>query len=237
MAFAASLLLIAAAGALVFTALSGAPAYATGLGERRLVVLPDGSRIELNTETSIVVRFGRDRRLVELVRGEVQVHVSPDPRPFVVRSPTAKIQASAAEMTVRELPGGARVTVEQGHATADAIAPTKAGRVALGPNAGAEVNAGAARSFAVAPFEVARSLAWRHGAVSLNGQTLEEAVAEFNRYNARKIVIADARVAGLRVGGYFQTTDTRGFVDAVAKTFPVRAATGADGEIRLSRSS
>ena len=62
---------------------------------------------------------------------------------------------------------------------------------------------------------------------------LAQAAAESNRYNERKIAIADRDVAASRVGGHSRTNDTVGFVAALAKTLPVAAATGDNGEIRL----
>ena len=40
---------------------------------------------------------------------------------------------------------------------------------------------------------------------------LAEAAAEFNRFNARKLELADATVADLRVGGNFRWSNAEGF--------------------------
>ncbi|RRN61726.1 iron dicitrate transport regulator FecR, partial [Caulobacter sp. 602-1] len=90
------------------------------------------------------------------------------------------------------------------------------------------------RSRAVSDSELDRALAWRQGAIALNGQSLEQAVAEFNRYNRQQIRIADPSISGLRLAGYFQTTEPNSFVSAVTSAFPVRAAAGSDGAIRLT---
>ena len=59
--------------------------YSTVLGERRQVVLPDGSSIELNSRSRIQVRFDKDRRGIELTEGEAMfsvclLYTSPSPR-------------------------------------------------------------------------------------------------------------------------------------------------------------
>jgi transmembrane sensor len=41
--------------------------------------------------------------------------------------------------------------------------------------------------------------------------TLAEAVAEFNRYNRQKIVIADPQIAKLEIGGTFPSDDVKLF--------------------------
>ena len=59
--------------------------YETGLGERRIVVLADGSKVTLDTESRITVRLTGRRRAVELASGQAFFDVEGDPaRPFVV---------------------------------------------------------------------------------------------------------------------------------------------------------
>jgi len=58
-----------------------------------------------------------------------------------------------------------------------------------------------------ASADIERSLAWREGRIVLEGETLQEAVAEFNRYNARKLVIADPDLAAEKLVGQFRATE------------------------------
>jgi transmembrane sensor len=53
-------------------------------------------------------------------------------------------------------------------------------------------------------------------------------VAEFNRYNQRKIVIADARVGAMRVGGHFRWSNTDAFVRLLTRGFPIKASPHGD---------
>jgi transmembrane sensor len=56
---------------------------------------------------------------------------------------------------------------------------------------------------AVASYDAAglsQKTAWREHVIELNGDSLAQAVEEFNRYRAQPIVIGDQRVAALRVG-------------------------------------
>ena len=70
-----------------------------------------------------------------------------------------------------------------------------------------------------ADADLGRQLAWRDGQIVLDGQTLAEAAAEFNRYNDRKIEVADARLADKRFVGWFRINDPEGFAQAAASTF------------------
>jgi transmembrane sensor len=214
----------------------GGTAYATAIGERRVVVLSDNSRIELNTDSKVVVRYRKGVREVKLIRGEAVFEAAKDSRPFVIKAADAVMQADAgAEMAVRLRSDGAAVTVKRGAVALDPEPAEGKDELRLTAGVAAIYSSAGHRSRVVSDSEIDRSLAWRQGAIALNGQSLEQAVAEFNRYNRQQISIADPSISGLRLAGYFQTTEPNSFVAAVTSTFPVRASAGADGAIRLSR--
>ena len=71
--------------------------------------------------------------------------------------------------------------------------------------------------------EAAQQVDWRSGMLFFRDTTLAEAATEFNRYNARKIVIGDAAVGDLRIGGNFRWANAEGFVRLLEQGFPVRA--------------
>ena len=70
---------------------------------------------------------------------------------------------------------------------------------------------------------VPTSMPYVPGLLSFRDTALGEAVAEFNRYNAHKLVVADARAAALRVSGTFQWDNADGFVRLLERGFPVHA--------------
>jgi len=69
--------------------------------------------------------------------------------------------------------------------------------------------------------EIDHQLSWRNGVLIFRDLRLADAVAEFNRYNQRKIVIADPAIADLEVGGIFRSTNIEPFVHLLAQGFPV----------------
>jgi len=71
--------------------------------------------------------------------------------------------------------------------------------------------------------EIKRRLSWQLGVLIFHGETLAEAVAEFNRYNERRLVIRDPAIANMRLGGTFQAHDLDGFIDALETLFSLRA--------------
>lgn len=230
---AAAVLALSVAGVTIF---GGGTAYATAIGERRVVVLSDNSRIELNTDSKVVVRYRRGVREVRLVRGEAVFEAASDSRPFVVRANDAVLKADGvSELAVRLRADGATVTVKKGAVALDPETAEPKDELRLKAGVAAVYNSTGSRARAISEGEIDRVLAWRQGAIALNGQSLDQAVAEFNRYNRQQVRIVDPSIAGLRLAGYFQTTEPRSFVDAVTSAFPVQASEDSDGGIRLSR--
>ena len=64
--------------------------------------------------------------------------------------------------------------------------------------------------------ELVARTAWRVGEVWLIGHPLSEAIAEFNRYNTRQLVILDSWTASLRPGGRFFTSHPEAFAEALS---------------------
>ena len=79
------------------------------------------------------------------------------------------------------------------------------------------------RSLSVA--DAGQLLGWRDGWLVFRDTPLQDAVAEFNRYNTRKLRIADAEAGALRIGGSFRWDNEETFVRLLEAGFPVHADT------------
>jgi transmembrane sensor len=66
--------------------------------------------------------------------------------------------------------------------------------------------------------------AWRYGQIILDGTALGDIVADLNRYGGPQIVLADPKLADIRVSGVFHTGRPDVFVEAVTTAFPVRVS-------------
>jgi transmembrane sensor len=164
-------------------------------------------------------------------------HAARDARPFRVQAEAMRVDIRAADLSIRLTGAGARITVKDGSVLAeraDGSGPTARPLAELGPSSQAMVGPAGAQVHRVSIEEVDRALAWRQGAIALDGQTLAEAAAEFNRYNSHQIVVAQGPAASIRLGGYFQASDVDGFVAAVARTFPVEVSRRSDGAVLIS---
>jgi transmembrane sensor len=227
--------LAAAAAVVAFVALlTGRPhELATKTAETQAVVLEDGSRMELNAQTSLAVSFRRAERRVTLARGEVWFSVSKDSaRPFVVETPAGVVRVTGTEFDVREASGEKiEVTVLAGtvhvraSGTAETDEPLAPGRQAVMYNGRVTVRQlpdGAAQD----------AVAWRQGQTVFDNTPLAEAIERFTAYHARKITV-DPSAADLRLGGRFSLNDLDGMLESVESVLPVRVLRGQDGEVRI----
>lgn len=226
----AVLLFIVAAIVTVRT-FSGIDRYETRFGEIRNIALTDGSVLHLNSDSEAEVRFTDHGRKVRLLKGEAFFDVARDSaRPFEVEARSAVVRATGTAFNVRLRPSMIEVTVTKGSVS-----------VRCGNRAPQQVAAGSGavlqpRSFVVTGLGarlLAQRTAWRNQIVDLDGETVELATNEFNRYRPAPILIGDTRVASLRIGGRFHIGDSAKFLDLLAESLPVRIVDGEDGSVML----
>jgi transmembrane sensor len=201
--------------------------YASTLGQLQTVTLADGSSAVLSSDSRLHVRMTRSERDIELLQGEAYFDVAHDAgRPFVVSADGRRAIAVGTRFSVRRDAQDVRVVVTEGKVRLDAPpgADGRATPVSLLP-AGSVATAGRAgvlvRSLPVAEAE--RYLEWRSGFLTFDDTSLANAAAEFNRFNTRKLELADATVGDLRVGGNFRWANLDSFVKLLEMGFPVRA--------------
>lgn len=207
-------------------AIVDAAAHATALGDVQAVPLADGSQATLASDSRIDVRLSRRERRIDLQRGEAFFEAAKDPaRPFVVEAGARRVVAVGTRFSVRRDGPDLRVVVTEGTVRLESdpvdgrshpAALLPAGSVAIARPDGVLV-----RSMPLS--EAAQLVDWRSGLLVFRDTPLAEAATEFNRYNARKIVIADTAVGDLRIGGSFRWANAEGFVRLLEQGFPVRA--------------
>ncbi|MDB5461439.1 MAG: anti-FecI sigma factor, FecR, partial [Caulobacteraceae bacterium] len=202
------------------------------LGEISRVPLPDGSVMDINTSSVLNVVMQAQGRDVTLHRGEAWFEVAKDPaRPFLVRTGDARFRAVGTAFSVRRMSEGAELLVTEGRVEAW-LSAAAGRRVMIDAGSKLVLDARQPLRAAAAAQEIERSLAWRNGQISLDGETLAEAAAEFNRYNRRQLVIEDPALAGRRFVGLFRTDDPQSFAVAVSATSGAHLVEDADA-IRL----
>jgi transmembrane sensor len=210
----------------------GGEAYVTAFGEQRQVLLSDGTRLWMNTETRLRVAFDGQARTVAVESGEALFEVAHDAqRPFVVRVAASEVVALGTVFSVRLTPGAQpgpdalAVALLQGQVAVRAVAGgagvAPAAPIVMQPGQRVRMvpaSGGAAPEVQVDRPQVEQLLAWRQNEAAFDDVPLAEAVAEMNRYSRTPIVLSDqAAAAGKRVSGLFRTGDNLAFASAAAK--------------------
>lgn len=207
----------------------GAQAYETKLGERRIVVLADGTRMTLNTSTDVRVDLTRAQRTVKVLLGEALFEVAKDPgRPFVVQVADATVVATGTTFLVRSTSvlGSAGsafdVTLIEGQVIVrrSAMQGPLVTPVVMSPGERLEVAipdaAQKSPSARTSRPRIETLMAWQQGEALFDGTPLAEAVAEMNRYSTEPIILGSQAVAALRLSGVYRTGDNESFAHAVA---------------------
>ena len=158
-------------------------------------------------------------------------------RPFVVDGGDREVVAIGTRFSVRRDARDLRVVVTEGTVRLQSPAGGKRGTrpttlLPAGSMALVRADGVLVRSIPIADAE--RLLDWRNGLLVFRDATLADVAAEFNRYNARKLVVADADAGALRIGGSFRWDNAEGFARLLERGFPVRAAYAADSIVLAS---
>jgi transmembrane sensor len=227
-----------------------AMASATEVGALRKLALPDGSVIQLNTDSAVDVRFTPGERRVALSRGEAYFTVAKNPdRPFIVSVAGVDVRVVGTVFNVRLRPEAVDVLVTEGKVRVDSAAVA-----AIRPNPApedtgpSELTAGqrlsidlqatptapGAKRAELSAGEIKQALAWQARRLDFDATPLEEIVAEMNRYNRHKLVIADPRLNAQRFGGSFPAGDCDTIVRMLEANFGIVAEhVGDETRLRL----
>jgi transmembrane sensor len=224
---------------------------ATEVGALRVLTLPDGSLVTLNTDSEVSAAFTPSERRIRLERGEAHFVVAKNPRrPFIVEAGGVSVRAVGTAFNVRFNAKAVEVLVTEGKVRVDDAASGKSllarpdgvdsGSLgALGdpvltsghkvlvalpaPVTPVETVLQVTAGRPVSADEMQRELAWQDRRLEFDLATLDEIAAEFNRYSRHKLVIADEALGQRRFGGSFRPDDQAGFVRMLQENFGVVA--------------
>lgn len=190
--------------------------FATGVGERRTILLADGSRVHLNTGSALAVSYDSDGRRMELLRGEALFEVEPG-RPFVVSAAGGETRALGTAFVVRMDEDRTQVTVTEGRVSVSAPNDADGTGVQLGRGQRTIYRGGAAPE-PVLNVDPQSAASWRAGAIRIDGLPLEAALAELGRYRPGKIVLLGDSGRFRPVSGIFDIDNIDAAVTGLAAT-------------------
>ncbi|VEE16065.1 FecR domain-containing protein [Ectopseudomonas mendocina] len=189
--------------------------YVTRVGERRRVRLADGSRLELNTDTRVDVRFNVAERLIHLQQGEILVQTEQDARPLRVQTGEGLIRALGTRFVVRQLDRATEVSVEE-HAVE--VQPHLAAATITRVEAGQRLTFSAWQTGIIQA--ASNASAWTQGMLVAVDWRLDRLLGELSRYRHGYLGCAP-EVAALRLSGAFPLDDDEAVLDSLQDALPI----------------
>ncbi|WP_156447792.1 FecR family protein [Caulobacter sp. CCH5-E12] len=209
------------------------PTYATEVGQTFSARLSDGSRLTLDTDSQVRVRFSGGERRIELLRGQAIFEVAHNAqRPFIVQAGDTRVRATGTRFEVRRIGQDVRVTLTQGSVeVVDRDAKAKTWR--LRPGETLALKPAGASIATPTSVDIQTATSWTTGTVTFQDVPLDEAVAELNRYSRDKIVLGDGAPRTRRVSGVFSTGDNDDFIAALSAYYGLQSDRKSNGDIEL----
>ena len=233
-----------------------AAVYESAVGERKTVLLPDGSEVVMNTNSQLAVTFTPSERVLHLSQGEILVRVAEDrSRPLSVVAGDRIIQAVGTEFVV-EITDGHQIEliVTEGKVVTGVQRPVVAPRADDAVNtlvmppvlteqkdnvvsAGEVVILGAPGSVKkpLSADDIEVELSWREGRLIFRSEPLEKALQEVERYTTLGFVFLDESLGTRTLSGRFRAGDVEALLLSLRLNFEISHEF--DGESRVLLSS
>jgi transmembrane sensor len=204
--------------------------YSTGVGEQRLIVLSDQTRLRLNTFSAVNIEYTGKQRTIHLLQGEIQLDVAKDAaRPLVVVSEQGTARALGTQFIVRDR--GAIIDVSVTESKVDVCtAKTESTEFAStqGENRACErLQAGERTQLSHQSVQPPQTINtsfisdWSQQQLIVDDQPLLDVLDELSRYRTGHIRIDRKALAQHKVSGVFPLNDIERSLQALAKSLPI----------------
>ncbi|BFM10765.1 FecR family protein [Simiduia litorea] len=212
--------------------------YTTEIGEQKNISLPDGSTINLNTNSQIHVQYSDSERKLILDGGEAFFKVASNKaRPFVVDVGEGTVTAVGTAFGINRDASTVKVTVIEGivsvkeRETQPQIKPES---LLVKADEGLSIDMQGLST--VRTTNARQALAWRNKLLVLENQPLTTALNELNRYLKAPVDSSDPSLAKLRVSGTFSLQTPESTLTALITTFDLQQDTSGDSARLYARS-
>jgi transmembrane sensor len=209
--------------------------FSTKTGEHSSFNLPDGSQVQLNTNSLLTISFSDDHRQLNLIKGEALFDVAKDKsRPFSVSSGQQSFTALGTIFNVQKNENNdLELIVTEGRvliADSNESLPTLTQKITQATQqennnivvAGEKaviINQIQLATSKMTPQVLSHELAWQKGMLIFDGESLTDALDEISRYTDIRFIIADKKLANIKVAGYFKAGDVKSLLDSLAYNF------------------
>lgn len=207
----------------------------TGIGERRRFYAGEYACIDLNTASTlkwwkskrgIEIELHRGQMLVDLLEGAPACHVRAGSAALQLGTGYYDVRLHAplsAEADVAEQAGVELVTL-RGHAQVTPADAPQARAIMVGQKQRISVSdAQITPPVTISDDALYAVSAWKNGELVFDGEPLEDALAEYNRYLRTPLKLDSAKHGQLRLGGRFLANDPAEFLGALRANFGIVA--------------
>lgn len=230
LALAASLLLLAGVAPMGRIWLDNG-VYRTAKGEQAHIVLGDGTRIDINTDSELRVAYGWSRREVILERGEALFTVTHDAeKPFEVQAADGRIRDIGTQFNVYRLEDRVMVTVLEGEVSVLSGAGPASQRLQPGMQL---TYSGSGDMNVAAAADLDGATAWRENRLVFKGRELGVVLTQLGRYHDVDLSLGNPQLRHLKVSGSFPTGNLDLALNTIAAGLPVRVARYGAGQVVL----
>jgi ferric-dicitrate binding protein FerR (iron transport regulator) len=192
---------------------------ATATGEHRSVQLPDGTQLQLNTDSAVDLDFNPHQRLITLVRGEILVTCGPGSgAPLLVQTRHGLFEGIDGRFVVRQESDCTRLSVTAGNVAIHS--PHAADGLSTQVHAGENYLVSQTQSTLAPPLDMDAG-AWADGLIVTRNMRLADFLAEVGRYR-HGYLGCTTDIADLRLSGVFRLQDTEKLLAILPQTLPVR---------------
>lgn len=209
------------------TKLTASEPYLTTVGEKRSLVLPDGSTVVLNANSSLTLSaaFGRDNRTVQLI-GEAFFDIKHDPaNPFFVNTQQFTVKVHGTAFNVRAFKGAKQAEAALIRGSVEVILPAEKDRsIFLEPNQKlvwedkeltAATVSGSANNVVqptatVLPITIGKDgnsiieTVWTRNSLEINDERFDQLKEKFERWFQVQVVFEDEAIKQYRFTAFFE---------------------------------
>lgn len=193
------------------------------VGEVKSQQMEDGSKLVVNSKSSLEITYYRNKRLVKLNSGEVIFEVARDEsRPFIVDLGTTRVTVLGTRFAVNRLKNLIRVSVDHGSVSVqlhDSMGNALAQPIILTNNQVAEVHKNSM------PRKINRSaedaFSFEHGIVVLENANIEEIAETIGRYRVKPIILSSLENDQHRISARVSVKNIEGFLNRLPRLLPV----------------
>ncbi|WP_415878270.1 FecR family protein [Methylomonas sp. TEB] len=194
--------------------------YSSAIGERKTVLLEDGSTAMLNTDSAIAVNMKDGERSVELFKGEVFFDVKPDPRrPFLVHADHSTTRVLGTRFFVNQRKENDEIKVLSGRVEVSENQIWK-DPVVLGENE--TVTAYEASLGQPKKLDSKLSTSWINGFLVYENETLEAVIETINRYRPGMVLFRDDSLRQLKINGRLSIRESHDMLKVLQRTMNVK---------------